>query len=193
LAIAGDRLQEVIAPVTGARLAGVVQASLPDAISDVVEDAVYVAPGALLRVCRRLRDEPSLAFDYLIGLTAVDYVDYFEVVYHLLSISLKHSAVVKMRLPGRTDLRVPSVTSVWKAADFQEREVWDLLGIAFDGHPNLTRIMMWEGFPGHPLRKDFLEFDHRTFASPPPGPFDGAQGTATHGDGAQGTAPGRRP
>ena len=115
---------------------------MPDAVADVVDDAVYVTAGSLMEVCRQLRDEPFLAFDYLLSLTAVDYVDYFEVVYQLLSLSLKHSALLKVRLPGRTDLRVPSVTSVWKAADFQEREVWDLLGIGFDGHPNLTRIMM---------------------------------------------------
>ena len=67
------------------------------------------------------------------------------------------SAILKAKLYGREDLALPSVVSVWQGADLQEREVWDLMGIAFTGHPNLKRVMLWEGFPGHPLRKDFLE------------------------------------
>lgn len=128
-------------------------------------DVVFIDPEAIRGVCLHLRDDPQLAFDYLLSVTAVDYLDYFEVVYHLLSLTHNRSAVLKARLTGREGLRVASVTPVWKTADFQEREVWDLFGIWFEGHPNLKRIMMWEGFPGHPLRKDFLEFDHRTFGS----------------------------
>ena len=86
----------------------------------------------------------------------MDYVEYFEMVYHLLSLRRNSSLVVKSRVAGREDPAVSSVYSIWKGADLQEREVWDLMGIRFDGHPNMKRVMLWEGFPGHPLRKDFL-------------------------------------
>ena len=86
----------------------------------------------------------------------MDYIEHFELVYHLLSLRRNSSLVVKSRVPGRENLEVPSVYEVWKGADLQEREVWDLMGIYFDGHPNMKRILLWEGFPGHPLRKDFL-------------------------------------
>ena len=78
-------------------------------------------------------------------------------VYHLTSISHNQSLVIKTRIFDREDPVVPSVISLWRGADYQEREVWDLMGIRFTGHPNPKRIMLWEGFPGHPLRKDFIE------------------------------------
>jgi len=134
----------------------------PEAVIAVEAGAVFVLPENVAEVCQALRDRQG--FDYLLSVTAIDYLDYFDVVYHLLSLSKNESAVLKARLSGRDGLSLPSVVPVWKTADFQEREIYDLLGISFDGHPNLKRIMMWEGFPGHPLRKDFLEFDHRTFA-----------------------------
>ena len=86
----------------------------------------------------------------------MDYIEYFEVVYHLTSFTHQQTAVVKTRLPGREGLSLPSTYYVWRGSDFQEREVWDLMGIRFDGHPNMKRIMLWEGFEGHPLRKDYL-------------------------------------
>ena len=67
-----------------------------------------------------------------------------------------HSAILKTRRYGREEPSVDSVTSIWIGADLQEREIWDLMGIRFEGHPNLKRILLWENFPGHPLRKDFL-------------------------------------
>ena len=94
------------------------------------------------------------------GSSAVDYIDHFEVVYHLTSLPKNASAVVKTRVGlGRTDASVPSVVPIWRGADYQEREVWDLMGIRFEGHPNHKRIMLWEGFPGHPLRKDYVTYD----------------------------------
>ena len=103
-----------------------------------------------------MRDDPDSDFQFLNAISAVDYVEYFEVVYHLTSLRRQHTAVVKYRVYGRESLSVPSVYDVWRGADFQEREVWDLMGIHFDGHPNMKRIMLWEGFDGHPLRKDYL-------------------------------------
>ena len=76
--------------------------------------------------------------------------------YHLTSIVNQHDTVVKTRLYGREELSMPSVYHVWRGADFQEREIWDLMGIRFNGHPNMKRLLLWEGFEGHPLRKDFL-------------------------------------
>ncbi len=148
--------------LSGEDLGEAIRRAFPSAVDAVAPDAVFVAPQTVRDVCLWLRDEQG--FDYLLSVTAVDYLDYFDVVYHLLSLERNQSTIIKTRLQGRTSLRVPSVTPVWKTADFQERETWDLMGIQFEGHPNLKRIMMWEGFPGHPLRKDFLEFDHRTFA-----------------------------
>ena len=72
------------------------------------------------------------------------------------SMNKHHTAIVKTRLDGRDELTLPSVYHLWRGADFQEREIWDLMGISFAGHPNLKRIMLWEGFDGHPLRKDYL-------------------------------------
>jgi NADH-quinone oxidoreductase subunit C len=83
---------------------------------------------------------------------------YLEVVYHLFSISKKEGpVVVRMRTGDRTDdVTLPSLTSVWRSAEFQEREAFDLYGIVFDGHPDLRRILMWEGFTDYPMRKDYV-------------------------------------
>ncbi len=86
---------------------------------------------------------------------------YLEVVYHLYSIALKHGPVVlRMRTENRADkVHLPSLTPVWRGAEFQEREIYDLYGITFDGHPDLRRILMWDGFVDHPMRKDYVEPD----------------------------------
>ena len=112
-------------------------------------------PVAVADVARLLKESPGLEFDYLNSITAVDYVDHFEVVYHLTSFVHNHNAVVKARVPGRGEHSLPSVVGVWKGADLKEREVWDLMGVRFEGHPNMKRLLLWEGFQGHPLRKDF--------------------------------------
>jgi NADH-quinone oxidoreductase subunit C len=86
---------------------------------------------------------------------------YLEAVYHLYSMEKKHGPVIlRMRTENRTDkARVPSLTAVWRACEFQEREIYDLYGIVFDGHPDLRRILMWDGFQDHPMRKDYVEPD----------------------------------
>ena len=86
----------------------------------------------------------------------MDYVDHFELVYHLLSMRRNQSAIIKTRRFGRAEPVMASLVDVWKGAELQEREVWDLMGIRFEGHPNMKRILLWEEFPGHPLRKDYL-------------------------------------
>ena len=87
----------------------------------------------------------------------MDYIEYFEMVYHLDSLINNSSIVVKSKLYGRSKLSIKSLTSLWKGAELQEREIWDLMGIYFDDHPNMKRILLWEGFEGHPLRKDFIK------------------------------------
>ena len=154
------------APLTGPALAEALQPHFPDAIVEVYAGDIVVDRTAVVDVLRYLKETPELAFEYLADLTTVDYLDYFEVVYHLLSFEHNRSATVKARAYGRKDPWVPSVTGLWKGADFLEREAWDLMGVRFEGHPDLRRIMLFDGFPGHPLRKDFLEFDHRALTLP---------------------------
>lgn len=86
---------------------------------------------------------------------------YLEAVYHLYSMELKHGPVIlRLRTQNRTDQNhLPSLTPVWRGAEFQEREIYDLYGIVFDGHPDLRRILMWDGFQDHPMRKDYVEPD----------------------------------
>ena len=119
-------------------------------------DFTIIVPAArIVEVSHVLRED--LGYDLLSNLTAVDRPDAFEVVYHLYSIwNPAPPLALKVRLTDKEDPRLPSVTSVWQGANLQEREVYDLFGIVFEGHPRLERILLWEGFPGHPLRKDFV-------------------------------------
>ncbi len=128
----------------------------PDVIIEAGDTSIAVDSESLLAVATFLKDTPGLDFDYLSAITAVDYYDYFELVYQLISITHNHSLVMKTRWYDRENPAVPSVVSLWQAANFQEREIYDLMGIRFDGHPDLKRIALWEGFEGHPLRKDYL-------------------------------------
>lgn len=116
---------------------------------------VVVAPGAILQVARFLRDDPSMKFDSLMCLSGVDYKDSFAVAYHLHSLSLRHKVGVKALLP-KEDPRLDSVDSVWPAANFMEREAYDMFGINFSGSIDLRRVLLPEDWPGHPLRKDYV-------------------------------------
>ena len=104
-----------------------------------------------------MKNDAESKFIFLRAISAVDYIEYFEIVYHLLSVEFNHSCVLKTKCYGREDAYLPSVTSLWNGANLQEREIWDLMGVRFEGHPNMKRILLWEGFEGHPLRKDFTE------------------------------------
>lgn len=105
-----------------------------------------------------LRDDPDLSFDILMDLTAVDYLNKkpvrFEVVYHFYSLKYNHRLRVKIPVAEHDNI-LESMTPLWKSANWFEREVWDLYGVKFSGHPNLRRILLYEGFKGHPLRKDY--------------------------------------
>ena len=142
---------------SGEELRERIKDAFPAAVEAWDDQVLWIKPEAVLEVCRHLKEGSGLEFDYLSAISAVDYVEYFEVVYRLISMVHNRSAILKAKLYGREELALPSVVSVWQGADLQEREIWDLMGISFTGHPNLKRVMLWEGFPGHPLRKDFLE------------------------------------
>ena len=110
----------------------------------------------ILGITTFLKEHTDLQFAFLTSITAVDYIEYFQIVYHLLSMKFNRSLILKTNIFDREDPSIQSVIGVWKGADLQEREIWDLFGIKFDEHPNMKRILLWEGFDGHPLRKDFL-------------------------------------
>jgi NADH-quinone oxidoreductase subunit C len=141
--------------ISGHEVASRLRGLFPDAV--IAEDAVAVVVRAesIVEIAIFLRDDPELDCKYLNSLTAVDWLDHFDVVYHLSSMVKNHALTLKARA-DRTKASLPSVISVWQGAHLQEREAFDLMGITFEGHPAMRRIFLWEGFPGHPLRKDFL-------------------------------------
>ncbi|HQH73461.1 MAG TPA: NADH-quinone oxidoreductase subunit C [bacterium] len=120
---------------------------------------ILVKTEALPEIARFLRDDTLLAFDLLHCITAVDWPEYFESVYHLFSLKHRHRVILKARAP-RENPRFPSVTAVWPAADWHEREEYDLMGVHYDGHPRLTRILLPDEWEGHPLRKDYVMPEH---------------------------------
>jgi NADH-quinone oxidoreductase subunit C len=117
---------------------------------------VYVPADRLVDSCMALRDAPSLRFTFLADVIGVDFLPRaprYDVVYHLISIANRLRLRVKVRVPDGGS--VPSVQAVWPAANWHEREVWDMFGIFVEGHPDLRRILMPEDWEGHPLRKDY--------------------------------------
>lgn len=120
------------------------------------EETVVVPREKLIEALSFLKEQGP--FEMLVDLTAVDYyrrkTPRFEVVYHLLSLSQNRRLRVKTPVP-EDDPVVPTVVPLWKGANWLEREVYDLFGIRFEGHPDLKRILLWEGYEGHPLRKDY--------------------------------------
>ena len=145
-----------LAALSGETLARRLQEAAPDAVIDWNDSSVWVRPEAMGDVAGFLHNDPELDFTFLNAVSAIDFVEYFELVYHLTSIAKGHTGVIRSRVYGREEPTAASVVNVWRGADFQEREIWDLMGVRFAGHPNMKRIMLWEGFDGHPLRKDFL-------------------------------------
>jgi NADH-quinone oxidoreductase subunit C len=115
-----------------------------------------IETSAVEEVCRFLRDDPETAFDCLSNETGVDYKDRIEVVYHLFSYRHRHGCVLKVKLP-RDNPVIVTVEHIWSAANWMEREIFDLLGVTFEGHSDMRRILMPEDWPGYPLRKDFVE------------------------------------
>ena len=139
------------------------QAALPGASIEEGKSVdfatIYVPAASLVETCRALRDTPSLRFNVLVEVTAADYLPHeprFEVVYHLLSIPNRQRLRVKVRVASNEiEGVVPTVQSIWPAAGWPEREVWDMFGIIFAGHGDLRRLLMPEDWEGHPARKDY--------------------------------------
>lgn len=140
-----------------AAIAAQINDAVPGAVAGEDAASILLNGDKLVETCRYLRDAPNLLLDYLANLTSVDYPDRFDVVYNLASTVL-HGGTLTLKVQAdKADPQVPSLCPVWEGANVQEREVWDLMGIRFTGHPNLKRILLWEGFNGHPLRKDWRE------------------------------------
>jgi len=143
--------------LSGKDIAGRIEEKYPGSIVESSQESLVVKADSLLDVAAFLKNDETLKFDYFNYVTAVDYYSYFEVVYQMTSIELNHTIMIKTRCYNRENPSVPSVTGLWQGADFQEREIYDLMGINFEGHPNMKRIFLWDGFPGYPLRKDYLQ------------------------------------
>lgn len=142
-------------PLSGKDVAESIQGQVPGAVLLADGGCVWVRPGAVAQVAQFLKEAAGLEMDYLNNLTAADYLDCLEVVYHLSSLKHNHSLTMKVQCWGPEEPEVPSVYAVWRGADLQERECYDMFGVRFAGHPNLKRILFWEGFEGHVLRKEF--------------------------------------
>jgi NADH-quinone oxidoreductase subunit C len=157
-----------------AKLDGQFGSKIKDKKPDAIDPFVVVDAAHIVEVGRFLRDDPQLRFELLSCMSGVDYLEpdpkkaakagfepHVEVVYHLQSFTHRHRIVVKVILPRWKDNKpgalpeAPSVTSIWSAANWHEREVYDLTGVYFTGHPELTRILLADDWEGHPLRKDY--------------------------------------
>jgi len=142
--------------LSGQEVVAKLEQQFPGSVIESSENNLLVKSESIFDVAEYLKSSPELDFDYLNYIAAVDYYNYFELVYQFTSMKHNHSLVLKTRCYDRENPAVPSVVRLWQGADFQEREIYDLMGISFEGHPNLKRILLWQGFEGHPLRKDYL-------------------------------------
>ena len=142
--------------LSGLEVAKTLKNTFPEAVIEAGEKILLIKKEFLVQVAEYFKNSPEFDCDYLTSITAVDYYHYFEIIYQLSSLSKNHMLTLKVCCEGRSNLSLPSVVGLWRGADFQEREIFDLMGIRFEGHPNMKRIFLWEGFEGHPLRKDYL-------------------------------------
>ncbi|MEW6080020.1 MAG: NADH-quinone oxidoreductase subunit C [Thermodesulfobacteriota bacterium] len=133
----------------------------PDAVVETHsfrnDDTAIIKKEEILKIFSFLRDDPELLYNFMMDITAVDYMGReprFEVVYHLYSLRYNTRIRIKARV-SEADGAIDSATSLWNSADWFEREAYDMYGIRFTGHPNLKRILLYEEFEGHPLRKDY--------------------------------------
>ena len=142
------------------RIEQAIRNRFPDAVEESAEingvPTLYVEADLISDICSFLKEDEALRFDYLMSLTAVDWPDRFDAVYHLYSIPEKHYVTLKVKL-DKNHPSIASITGVWKAADWQEREAYDMFGIVFEGHPDLRRILLEDHWVGFPLRKDYTE------------------------------------
>ncbi len=146
--------------MTAQEIAAILKEKFADAVLEaktegVLQPFVNVAPGKVRDIALFLRDDERMKFDLLMCLSGMDYTGgKLGVVYHLDSTTLRHKITLKVQVPA-ADPHVGSVESVWKTANWHEREAFDLYGVIFDGHPDLRRILLPDDWEGHPLRKDY--------------------------------------
>jgi NADH-quinone oxidoreductase subunit C len=139
----------------GETVAERIRASAPEGVREVHPEYVVLEPAQAFDAMRVIRDDSVLDGKFLVQLCSVDQVTRIDVVYHFSSLAQNH--IFQVKVPADHERpRVPSVTPLWLGANLQEREVYDLMGVEFEGHPDLTRLFLWDKFPGHPLRKDFM-------------------------------------
>lgn len=119
-------------------------------------------PEHLPKAAAFLKSDPGLRLDYISSVTGADYLSYLECVYHLYSMEKKEGPVALRVRTSRENPKIPSLVSLYRGAEFQEREAYDMYGIVFENHPDLRRIFMWEGFEGFPMRKDYEQEDSET-------------------------------
>jgi len=115
---------------------------------------ISVDPQEIVEVCRSLKDDPRTNFKTLLCMAAVDYKEYIQMVYFLLSMEKEYTLAVKVDLPYDSP-KLPTISGVWRAADWYEREAHDLFGVEFEGHPDPSPLLLYEGFEGYPGRKEF--------------------------------------
>jgi len=142
----------------GQELKNIIDSPFPAIISNFSLDWVEIPIDKYLEIITWMKENPEIDAAQLSNITGVDMIDTFEIHLHLQSLDLKKMYSIKVIL-DRENPVIPSLCSLYIGANLQEREIFDLLGINFDGHPDLRRIFLWEGFAGHPLRKDFLQMD----------------------------------
>ena len=152
----------------------VLEHTLPGVSLTIEGSTLWIQPKDISVVCRRLKEHERFSMDYLSDLTVIDYLatapseaspkeGSMDVVYHLCSMKHKHGPItLKVKLP-RANPVIASVTPIWRGAEFQEREAYDLYGVTFEGHPDLRRILLWDEFVGHPMRKDYVVEDQNVF------------------------------
>ena len=139
-----------------------IETALPGTALKLVRDTILVEnPKDLPKVAGYLKDSEH-QLDYLSSVTAADYLQYLETVYHFYSMSKKTGPLVLRARTPRDNPKIPSLVPIFRSAEFQEREAFDTFGIVYEGHPDLRRIFMWDGFEGFPLRKDYQQEDSET-------------------------------
>ncbi len=144
------------------RLEEVLQDFQPEMGATLDVPAITVKPEAILDICRLLKEDPQLSFKLLLCLLGVDYKEYIEIVYVLLSVEHEYKLLIKTQV-SYDELHLPSVTPVWRAADWYEREAHDLFGVVFDGHPDMSPLILYEGYEGYPGRKEHSFHEYEEF------------------------------
>ena len=132
-----------------------IRSGVPEGVRSVTPGFVVLEPVRALDALKIIRDDPVLDGKFLVQMCSVDMITRIDVVYHFSSLAQNH--IFEVKVPADHEQpRVPSAVPLWIGANLQEREIYDLMGVVFEGHPDLTRLFLWDKFPGHPLRKDFM-------------------------------------